>query len=148
MHPMWGFTDVAGHRFLSAGTLLIAAGGLALYQMTSLVLGPAGSRELHFSLTVPAVTQDESSESSTMGNTFSLGTLVGRVPAVRGGGVPPAAVRPASTVSRRPSATPAPQRAAAPVSPVAPQPPSTHPSPSPLPPIVRVPDQQAGDDTD
>src|ERR1700682_6146855 len=81
MHPMWGFTGVAGHRFLSAGTLLIAAGGLALYQMTSLVLGPAGSRELHFSLTVPAVTQDQPSESSTMGNTFSLGTLVRRVAA-------------------------------------------------------------------
>ena len=137
---MWGFTGVAGHRVLSAGTLLIAGGGLALYQMTSLVLGPAGSRELHFSLTVPAVTQDEPSESSTMGNTFSLGTLVGRAPA--------ASVRPASTVTRRASATPAPQRAAAPVQPVAPQAPSTHPSPSPLPPIVRVPDPQAGDDTD
>ena len=137
---MWGFTGVAGHRVLSAGTLLIAGGGLGLYQMTSLMLGPAGSRELHFSLSVPAVDQVEPSESSTMGNTFSLGTLVGRAPA--------ASVRPASNVSRRASATPAPQRAAAPVPPVAPQPPSTHPSPSPLPPIVRVPDQQAGDDTD
>lgn len=137
---MWGFTDVAGHRVLSAGTLLIAAGGLALYQMTSLVLGPAGSRALHFSLTVPAVTQDEPSESSTMGNSFSLGTLVGRAPA--------ASVRPASTVVRRATATPAPQRTVAPVPPVASQPPSTHPSPSPLPPIVRVPDPQAGDDTD
>ena len=137
---MSGFTGVHGHRALSLGSLVIAGAVLALYQMTSLVLGPGGSRELHFSLTVPAVTQDEPSESSTMGNTFSLGTLVGRAPA--------ASVRPASNVSRRASATPAPQRAAAPVPPVAPQPPSTHPSPSPLPPIVRVPDQQAGDDTD
>src|ERR1700682_2270521 len=118
MHPMWGFTDVAGHRFLSAGTLLIAAGGLALYQMTSLVLGPAGSRELHFSLTVPAVTQDEPSESSTMGNTFSLGTLVGRAPA--------ASVRRASIVTRRAYATPAPQSAAPPGPPGATQAPSTH----------------------
>jgi hypothetical protein len=140
MHRMWGFTGVAGHRVLSAGTLLIAGGGLALYQMTSLMLGPAGNRELHFSLSVPAVDQDERSESSTVGNTFSLGTLVGRAPA--------ASVRPASIVTRRASATPAPQRAAAPVPPVAPPAPSTHPSPSPLPPIVRVPDPQAGDDTD
>lgn len=137
---MWGFTGVAGHRVLSAGTLLIAGGGLALYQMTSLMLGPAGNRELHFSLSVPAVDQDERSESSTVGNTFSLGTLVGRAPA--------ASVRPASIVTRRASATPAPQRAAAPVPPVAPPAPSTHPSPSPLPPIVRVPDPRAGDDTD
>src|ERR1700682_5686939 len=103
MHPMWGFTDVAGHRVLSAGTLLVAAGGLALYQRDSWVWRPAASRELHFSLTVPAVTQDEPSESSTMGNTFSLGTLVGRAPA--------ASVRPPAIGTRGAYATPAPQSA-------------------------------------
>jgi len=52
---MRGLLAVVGQRGLSAGTLLIAAGGLTLYQMTSLVLGPAGSRELHLSLAIPAV---------------------------------------------------------------------------------------------
>jgi hypothetical protein len=42
--------------------VLSAAGGLALYQMTSLVLGPAGSRELHLSLAIPTVDADELSD--------------------------------------------------------------------------------------
>ena len=56
---MWGLTGVAGHRALSAATLLIVGGGLGLYQLTSLVLGPGGSRQLNVSLTVPAVDTEE-----------------------------------------------------------------------------------------
>ncbi len=77
---MWEFTGVAGHRALSAGILLIAGGGLALYQMTSLVLGPGGSRQLHVSLTVPSADPDERAES--WGNNHALGMVVAPAPLV------------------------------------------------------------------
>src|SRR5256886_15772672 len=50
-------TDIslAGHQAFSVVTLLILGSGLALYQMTSLVLGPAGSRQLDLSLSIPTV---------------------------------------------------------------------------------------------
>jgi hypothetical protein len=80
MHGMWEFTGVAGHRALSAGILLIAGGGLALYQMTSLVLGPGGSRQLHVSLTVPSADPDERAES--WGNNPALGMVVALAPSV------------------------------------------------------------------
>ena len=77
---MWEFTGVAGHRALSAGILLIAGGGLALYQMTSLVLGPGDSRQLHVSLTVPSADPDERAES--WGNNHALGMVVAPAPLV------------------------------------------------------------------
>jgi len=80
MLGMRGLLAVAGQRGLSAGTLLIAAGGLALYQMTSLVLGPAGSRELHLSLAIPAVDADDVSEGATPSGSHSLGTVVAITP--------------------------------------------------------------------
>jgi hypothetical protein len=52
----------ATHRALSADALLAVGGGLALYQLTSLVLGPVGIRELHLSLTIPAADVDEPSD--------------------------------------------------------------------------------------
>ena len=39
----------------SVATVLVLGAGLALYQLTSLVLGPAGSRQLQLSLSIPAV---------------------------------------------------------------------------------------------
>jgi hypothetical protein len=80
MQAMPGFTAVAGRRALSAGTLLVFGGGLALYQMTSLVLGPTGSREFHISLTIPAV-EDEVSEPKISRVNLALGTLVAPGPA-------------------------------------------------------------------
>jgi hypothetical protein len=46
---------VANGRMLSAGAALVFGAGLALYQLTSLVLGPVGSRQLDLSLAIPAI---------------------------------------------------------------------------------------------
>ena len=115
---MWGFTGVAGHRALSAGILLIAGGGLALYQMTSLVLGPGGSRELHISLTVPSADPDERAES--WGNNHALGMVVAPAPSVTAPGQvlgPPAepratAVSPPAPIVATPPTLPVPSEAA------------------------------------
>jgi hypothetical protein len=157
MHGMSGFTGVSGHRTLSMGTLVIAGAVLALYQLTSLVLGPAGSRQLHLSLTVPAADSEEHIESWTSSGKLALGTLVAPAPAA------PAWTR--SVVAHRASSTPAGYVAPAPAAPVAtPVPvatavpvtapvPAPHPSGPPSPPIVRGgPDPQPGtqqpDDSD
>ncbi len=125
---MPGFTAVASRRALSAGTLLVFGGGLALYQMTSLVLGPAGSRELHLSLTIPAV-EEELFEPATSNLNLGLGTLVGPGPA--------ASVSLRSTARDRSSGVPALHRALAPVPvPVGSQPPATRPSGRPAPPTL------------
>ena len=126
---MQGLSAVAGHRALSMGTLLIAAGGLALYQMTSLVLGPAGSRQLHLSLSVPAADPEERGDSWASGSSLTLGTLAPPSPA--------ASARAASTHAHRVSATPAGQPAAAPLPPVAQSSP-------PLPSLVPVLDPKPG----
>jgi hypothetical protein len=142
MHGMRGITAVASQRAFSAGSLLIAAGGLALYQMTSLVLGPAGSRELHLSLNVSAADQDTNNESWAAGTRLSLGSLATPSPA--------APVRAASTAAHRATGTPSGHPVNAPVSPVEPQPTATIPSAPPLPPVVPVQDPkpaQKGDDT-
>jgi hypothetical protein len=136
MHGMPGLIAVAGQRGLSAGTLLIAAGGLALYQMTSLVLGPGSSRQLDLSLTVPTVEADEHTESWTSGGRLVLGTLATPAPA--------APVWARSAATHRSSSTPAGYTAPAPVRPVAsasPQP-TPHPSAPPDSPIVREPGPQ------
>jgi hypothetical protein len=154
MHGMSGLTGVAGHRALSMGTLLIAGAVLALYQMTSLVLGPGGSRQLHLSLAIPAVDTQERTESWASGGRLTLGTLVAPAPATR------VWARPA--VAHRASGTSGGYVAPAPVAPVASPVPVTSPVPvvSPLPtphptapPIVRGgPDPQPGtqkpDDSD
>src|SRR5437762_14214149 len=80
MLGMRGLLAVAGQRGLSAGTLLIAAGGLTLYQMTSLVLGPAGSRELHLSLAIPAVDADDVVGAATACGSHILGLVVAVTP--------------------------------------------------------------------
>src|SRR5205823_3863534 len=81
MLGMRGLLAVAGQRGLSAGTLLIAAGGLTLYQMTSLVLAPAGSHELHLSLAIPAVDADDVFGAATPGGGHTLGMVVAITPA-------------------------------------------------------------------
>ena len=77
---MRGLPTVAGHQALSAGTVLIAAGGLALYQMTSLVLGPAQARELPVSLTIPTVDADRLPETVGPGASHILGMAVAPTP--------------------------------------------------------------------
>jgi hypothetical protein len=61
MSPARGVA-VAGRGVLSAGAVLILGAGLALYQLTSLVLGPAGSRQLDLSLTIPTIEVADPSE--------------------------------------------------------------------------------------
>ena len=55
MQAMPDVRAVANGRMLSVGATLVFGVGLALYQLTSLVLGPAGSRQLDLSLTIPAI---------------------------------------------------------------------------------------------
>jgi hypothetical protein len=136
MLGMSGLAGVTGHRAYSAGSLLLALGGLALYQMTSLVLGPGGSRQLQLSLSVPATDADERNESWAPSLTLALGTLAG--PAHE----PSTRVR--SGVARGAAVTPAGPPAVAPVRPVAPQPPVTHPSALPVPAIAGRSDPQPG----
>ncbi len=130
---MRGFTAVASRRALSAGTLLVFGGGLALYQMTSLVLGPFGSRELHLSLTIPAI-EDELSEPKTSGVNLAIGTLVGPGPA--------ASVSVPSTASDRASGAAGAHRRPAPT-PLPVQPAVTHPSSHPAPPTIVPKDDDA-----
>jgi hypothetical protein len=140
MHRMWGFPGVAGHRVLSAGTVLIVGGGLALYQMTSLVLGPSGSRQLHVSLTIPGADAEERSESWSSGMRLALGTLAGPSHTLGRGALVP------QSASTAPAARPA-SAPVAPVAPVAPaqvtpQAPTARPSAKPVPPIVVRPTPQ------
>ena len=146
---MSGFTGVAGHRAISVGTLVIAGAALALYQMTSLVLGPGGSRQLHLSLAVPAVNTQERTDSWSSGGKLALGTLVAPAPpmrvwarpavAHRASGTPTGYVAPAPVVA--PVASPVPVATPVPVASPRPEP---HPS-APAPPIVRGgPDPQPG----
>ena len=118
------FTAVASRRTLSAGTLLFFGGGLALYQITSLVLGPAGGREFHLSLTIPVI-EDELSEPKTSDFSLALGTLVAPDPA----GPVSAPVADRSFGADGTHRVPAPVR-------VASQPPATHPFAHPTPPTT------------
>jgi len=90
---MPAITAAAAHRALSAGALLALSGGFALYQLTSLVLGPAGNRELHFSLTIPAADVDESSMAPAVRANLVLGTLAAPPAASHRSWVLPAARR-------------------------------------------------------
>jgi hypothetical protein len=62
MQTMPAVPGVASGRILSAGGILVVAAGLALYQLTSLVLGPVSTRQLDLSLTIPAVEVQDLSE--------------------------------------------------------------------------------------
>jgi hypothetical protein len=140
---MSGFAGVAGHRELSMmGTLVIGGAVLALYQLTSLVLGPGGSRQLQLSLTVPAADTEEHIESWTSSGKLALGTLVAPLPAA------PAWARPAlghrAPVTTAGSVAPAPFATALPVAtpvPVTSPVPAPHPS---APPVREGPDPQPG----
>ena len=134
---MTAITAVASRRTLSAGTLLALGGGLVLYQMTSLALGPAGSRQLHVSLTIPAIEVNEPSPSLASGVNLVLGSLT--EPASARGFVRPAA-------EHRPPSRPAAHRSAAPV---APKPTAVVKIPTVVPPLpvgspASSPDEQIG----
>jgi hypothetical protein len=65
MHAMPEVQGVASGRTLSAGAMLVFGAGFALYQLTSLVLGPVSSRQLDLSLTIPGVDVQDLSEPLT-----------------------------------------------------------------------------------
>jgi len=106
MQTMAGISAAAGRWALSAGTVLVLAGGLALYQMTSLVLGPAGSRQLHLSLSVPALALGDPSESLAFSVDHRLGMLAPPMPTVTLAARQAAARRPSGTAAVPPAATP------------------------------------------
>ncbi|MEA2633315.1 MAG: hypothetical protein QOJ33_1683 [Chloroflexota bacterium] len=80
MQAMPGVQGVASGRVLSAGAMLVFGTGLALFQLTSLLLGPVSSRQLDFSLTIPTVEGQDLSELAAP-----------TVPVVVGSGATPAA---------------------------------------------------------
>jgi hypothetical protein len=130
MQTMPGITAVASRRGFSAGAVVVLGVGLAVYQLTSLVLGP-GSRQLHLSLAIPAVDVDGLSTPGSSGVRPSIGTQAGLAPAsfVR---VMPAPSQPLSGKAAVPLATatvvsePGPVIAAPPALPVASPVPATH----------------------
>jgi hypothetical protein len=123
MQAMPAITAAATGRGLS-GALLAVGGGLALYQLTSLVLGPAGSRQLQLSLTIPAAEVAEPSLPPASGANLIIGSLATPTPAAPHR----ASARPAAPRTAVPTPSPA-------ISPSAPPatPPATHPSGKPKP---------------
>src|SRR3989440_12214418 len=74
MQPMPAVPGVASGRMLSAGAILVVAAGLALYQLTSLVLGPVSTRQRDLSLTIPAVEVQDLSEPMAPSISIVVGT--------------------------------------------------------------------------
>ena len=74
MQAMPGAHSVANGRMVSAGATLVFGAGLALYQLTSLVLGPASSRQLDLSLTVPSIELQDLSDPNASTVKLVVGT--------------------------------------------------------------------------
>ena len=106
MQTMPAVPDVASGRILAAGGILVVAAGLALYQLTSLVLGPVSTRQLDLSLTIPAVEVQDLSE--PMAPTISVVVGTRATPAssssraIRVVAPPPAAAAPTPKASSHP----------------------------------------------
>ena len=123
MHAMPEVQGVASGRTLSAGALLVFGAGLALYQLTSLMLGPVSSRQLDLSLTIPSVDVQDLSE-----------PLASTIKVVGTRTTPAAPASGADSISRssRPSPTPTPRPASHPLPIVVPKPaPTVVPKPEP-----------------
>src|SRR2546423_1345819 len=109
MQPMPAVPGAASGRMLSAGAILVVAAGLALYQLTSLVLGPASTRQLDLSLTIPAVEVQDLSEPMAPNISVVVGTRAtpasSSLRAIRVVASPRAASAPTPEVSSRPLPT-------------------------------------------
>jgi len=79
MQAMPRAAAAVGPRALSAATALVFGGGLALYQMTSLALGPPAGRQLHLSLSLPALEGNDRVEPAASSTTVVLGVLASAV---------------------------------------------------------------------
>ena len=125
----------------TAATLLILGSGLALYQITSLMLGPVGSRQLELSLTIPTVETHDLAPAATggvIGNlviSVSLASRSTSVPAYRTSSRSVASPKPTWVAPTPPVAPPA----AVTVPPGAP--PTAHPEQHPLPVVVPQPER-------
>jgi hypothetical protein len=74
MQAMPSVRGVASGRVMSAGATLVFGAGLALYQLTSLVLGPASSRQLDLSLSIPAIELQDLSDPNASPVKLVVGT--------------------------------------------------------------------------
>jgi hypothetical protein len=104
---------------MSAGILLLLSAGLLLYQLTSLALGPAASRQIDLSLSLPSSVATDLSEPVGTSANLVLGTRVSVAPAQKPARTswrpppPPAATaRPALTPAVTVAAIPLPTREA------------------------------------
>jgi hypothetical protein len=94
-----------------AGILLVFSSGLALYQLTSLALGPAASRQIDLSVSIPGVEMADPPAFLPLGADLVLGT---RATTTLDVAMPPprVAATPRALVARTPAAagrpTPAP----------------------------------------
>lgn len=135
MHGMHGVLAAAGRRGLSAGTVAIVAGGLALFQMTSLMLGPAPGLELQISMAIPGGEPDEIVGPERPDSGAVIGTLMTTTPA--------SGATPAPQVRHRPPLAAFSVTPAAPTAVVAP--PARE--PAALPPTTRSKHGKAHDDS-
>ncbi|HEY0493674.1 MAG TPA: hypothetical protein VGD57_09425 [Candidatus Dormibacteraeota bacterium] len=74
-------TEVMQPKAVSAGMLLLVSGAFALTQLTSLILGPASSRQLNLSLAVPSVDFEDAPGSIALQADAMLGALSATEPA-------------------------------------------------------------------
>ena len=119
MQPMPAVPGAASRRMLSAGAILAVAAGLALYQLTSLVLGPVSTRQPDLSLTIPAVEVQDLSEPMAPSISIVVGTRA--TPASSSSG----AIR--VVASPRAASAPTPKASSHPLRSVVPTP-KTHPA--------------------
>jgi len=129
-------TAAARQRALSGATALVFGGGLALYQATSLVLGPPAVRQLPLSLSIPVDEPVDRAEPGWANAPLVIGALAPLVVAQPVAGrratqrhqqpaIAPAVVHAAPTVMPSPSAVPRPSA------------PPPHVVPSPQPPLTK-----------
>lgn len=107
MQAMPGAHSVANGRIVSAGATLVFGAGLALYQLTSLVLGPASSRQLDLSLTVPSIELQDLSDPNASTGKLVVGTRA--TPAV------PASYATRAAASARANSVPTPKASSLPL---------------------------------
>ena len=106
---MPGVQGVASGRVLSAGAILVFGAGLALFQLTSLLLGPVSSRQLDFSLTIPTVEGQDLSEPSAPTITTVVGSAATPAAHALQVSISPRAVSlPMTTASSQPLPLPSP----------------------------------------
>ena len=116
---MPGIIGGASRSAFSAAAVVLG-GGLGLYQMTSLVLGPAPSRQVHLSLAMPAIAMSDPRVTETLVN--HIGTLATAAVPTAPHQASGRSAAPRSTVSAGPVA--APVAASPPALPVASPPPA------------------------